>query len=261
MQSKSAGKDIIKKKFTDSWVTGFLWRVGLKRRRVTSVAKEQDVPAVQTRMRAIQKTIVDCGFSPEQVFSSDETRIFFGIAPKIQYVPHDKRRAKASHGSDEKARFTAMLFASAAGTVGPPFFIVKCSIKGPDLSKSTVLTKLKEKPYFASWTQGGWWHTVIDDGRAITYRRPYLRDPVTLATVTVQHQRTQVGLTKDGDSFRNFTLRGSLGTGQHPFKEAATSDQVTLDEIAVPLELTQVEAKDSDGEDVSGGESVSESDV
>jgi hypothetical protein len=71
----------------------------------------------------------------------------------------------------------------------------------------------------------------------------------------------QVGLTKDGDSFRNFTLRGSLGTGQHPFKEAATSGQVTLDEIAVPLELTQVEGKDSDGEDVSEGGSVSESDV
>ena len=93
--------------FSDKWVCGWLHRAGLRRRRVTSVEKvPPPAAAVDARMREIQARIVAGGFAPCNVRSADETGVWYGAAPKNQYVGAGVRRGSAPP-SDDRARFTA----------------------------------------------------------------------------------------------------------------------------------------------------------
>ena len=79
--------------------------------------------------------------------------IFFGAPPKNQYIPKSADRATAPE-SDDKARFTSLLWGTAAGWMGPSFNIVKMSVKGADLSSSRVLQNLQKVAGFGA--SDGW---------------------------------------------------------------------------------------------------------
>jgi hypothetical protein len=83
-------------------------------------------------MAAIQQVIRAGGYEPRDVVSADETGLFFGAQPMNQYVPAGVRRGSAPECND-MARFTAMMWGAADGTMGPPCVIIKCTAKGPDL--------------------------------------------------------------------------------------------------------------------------------
>ena len=104
-------------------------------------------------MEEIQGTITRKAFTKDETISADETGIFFGAPPKNQIVPLDAERATAPESND-KARFTAMLFGSAAGKMGPLWAIIKCSAKGVDHSKTRVLITLHMEAGFT--VADGW---------------------------------------------------------------------------------------------------------
>ena len=82
----------------------------------------------------------------DETVSADETGVFFGLWrwPKVPvYVPGSAERATAP-ASNEKARFTALLWGTADGEMGPSFNIIKMNVKGVDLSSSRVLKNLAE---------------------------------------------------------------------------------------------------------------------
>ena len=85
----------------------------LRRRRVTTTTKILPSPEkVQEQMLLIQEHVID--FELDEIISADETGFNYGALPLNQFVPHDAERATAPD-SDEKARFTAMLWGVAAG--------------------------------------------------------------------------------------------------------------------------------------------------
>ena len=131
-------------KFSDRWVGGLLKRHALRRRRITATEKKVPEPAViQKRMSEIQSKIRDKQYTLAEIISADETGIFFGAAPKHQIVAQDSERASAPDGN-EKARYTDLLWGTAAGEMGPPWHVIKCSVKGVNLSTATVLKTLHQ---------------------------------------------------------------------------------------------------------------------
>ena len=59
----------------------------------------------------------------------------YGEKPKNQYIPADAARASTPE-TDDKARFTSMLFGDAKGDMGKTFNIIKCTPTKPDLSRA-----------------------------------------------------------------------------------------------------------------------------
>jgi hypothetical protein len=185
---------LMKLKFSNNWVQGFLRRAGLRRRRTTTTAKAKPpVSDIRKRMSEIQTTISSGGFALHEIVNSDETGVCFGAPPKNQYITSEETRGAAPPG-DEKARFTALLYSAADGCMGPPFVIIKCNIKGPDLSRARVLANLLKTPSFnnGDWETKEWTRelTLQVRGKVVktTYKRPYLINKVTLAVVTIQHR-------------------------------------------------------------------------
>ena len=179
--------------FSNKWVCGWLRRAGLRRRRVTSVEKvPPPAAAVDARMREIQARIVAGGFAPCDVRSADETGVWYGAAPKNQYVAAGTRRGVAPP-SDDRARFTAHLNGAADGTMHAPFFIVRCAAVGPDLSGTRVLQGLRDAGGFgaaAGWSLREWRRVLTTRDRAgkpttAEHVRPYLVHGPTGAVVTL----------------------------------------------------------------------------
>ena len=84
--------------------------------------KRPGVVEVRTRMAEIQKVIDDGDFDEDEVVNPDETGVFYGAPPKQQYIPSTAERA-TSAPSDDKARFTSLLWGSTAGKMKPSFKI------------------------------------------------------------------------------------------------------------------------------------------
>ena len=181
--------------FSAPWICDFLRRSTLRRRRIT--ATEKKVPPkeeIQNRMAEIQARIASGAFAPDEIISADETGIFFGAAPKNQYIPPDAERASAPE-SNEKARFTALLWGTAGGKMGPAWLIIKCSVARADLSSVRVLKDLHLKPGFTvddDWKLGIWKRelTLKVKNKEVTqtYIRPFLYHPASLTVITVQHK-------------------------------------------------------------------------
>lgn len=181
-------------KFSQGWVHAFLQRNKLHRRRVTTADKNVPPAAeVVARMQSIQKTITDNGYEPGDVINADETGIFFGATPKNQYVPKDAERASAPDSND-KARFTAVMWGSADGTMGPPFVIIKNAVTGfIDQSGSTSLDGkhlMKQEGFRAD---DGWEHRMWTKEMELTvkgkvykglFQRKYIVHKVTGAVIT-----------------------------------------------------------------------------
>lgn len=176
---------------SDKWVCGWLRRAGLLRRRVTSVEKVP--PHCGGRaMLEIQARIVAGGFAPCDVRSADETGVWYGAAPKNQYVGAGVRRGSAPPCND-RARFTAHLNGAADGTMHAPFFTVRCAATGPDLSGTRVLQGLRDAGGFgaaAGWSLREWRRVLTTRDRAgkpvtAEHVRPYLVHSPSGAVVTL----------------------------------------------------------------------------
>jgi hypothetical protein len=180
-------------KFNRTWIRGFLRRSALRKRRVcTQDKKLPSVLEVRTRMGEIQKVIVDGSFFADETISADETGVAFGAPPKLQYIPSTADRATAPE-SDEKARFTALLWGMANGEMGPAFIIIKVSVKGVDLSTSRVLQNLQKLLGFTvadGWEHRTWRRSltlkVKNEMKTLDFVRPYLIHTATGVIVTVQ---------------------------------------------------------------------------
>ena len=191
---KWAGHPLVSRlAFSNMWVRGWLRRAGLRRRRVTCVEKAvPSAAAIEARMRAIQERIVAGGYELRDVRSADETGVWFGAAPRYQYVGAGVRRGSAPP-SDDRARFTAHLNGSADGTMHPPFIIVRCSAAGRDLSGTRVLQGLRDVHGFdevAGWSLREWRRELTTHergGKAVTaeHVRPYLMHLPSGAVITL----------------------------------------------------------------------------
>ena len=182
-----------KLKFSPPWVVGFLKRVALRRRRVTTQDKSlPPVGEVRRRMAEIQKVIVDDKYTRAEVINADETGIFFGAPPKNQYIPESAARATAPE-SDDKARFTSLLWGDSDGEMQESFNIVSMAVKGTDLSSSRVLDNMMLLAGFTKddgWEKKIWRRTLTLNvkNKPVTseYVRPYLIQASTGHVITVQ---------------------------------------------------------------------------
>ena len=171
---------IQKHKFSNNFVRTWAKNLKMSRRRVTSTTKVLPPPEeVQAKMSFIQEHLID--FFLDEIISADETGFNYGALPSHQIVPLDADRATAPD-SDEKARFTAMLWGVAAGRMGSIFAIIKTSSKGADLTKTRVLKQLaKEKDFTEAdgWTYAVWTKelTLKEKNKNVTrtYKVPYLK--------------------------------------------------------------------------------------
>ena len=181
-----------KYKFSSSWVRTWVKNMKLRRRRVTTTTKVLPSPEkVQEQMLLIQEHLID--FELEEIISADETGFNYGALPLNQFVPTDAERATAPD-SDEKARFTAMLWGVAAGYMGSIFAIIKCSAKGANLTSTRVLKTLHADAGFTA--QDGWslltWTkdlTLTEKKNLVTrtYTVPYLKH-TNGNIITIQHK-------------------------------------------------------------------------
>jgi hypothetical protein len=195
-QLSAAWKDdplVSKLKFTNPWVVNFLRRNTLRRRRVTTLDKVKPaVSDVRAHMKAIQDAITNGGYEPCDVINADETGICFGAKPKNQYVPSDAERASAPDSND-KARFTALMWGAADGSMGPPFIIIKNAVTGADQTGSTCLNHkhlMAEEGFRAA---DGWKHLVwsktmelVIKGKQVkaTYKRNYILNTLSGVVIT-----------------------------------------------------------------------------
>ena len=143
---------VVKLKFSKPWVHDFLEKYNLRRRRITNIEKVLPPPEqVQATLEGIQKDLRE--YELEEVGNADESGIFYGEKPKNQYVPKDATRASTPE-TDDKARFTAMLFGDAKGKMGTVFLIIKCSPTKPDLLSTCVVQNLHRQEGFTA--ADGW---------------------------------------------------------------------------------------------------------
>jgi hypothetical protein len=115
------------------------------------------------------QTLINKGFQPHQVLNADETMIQFGVNPSHMMEPTGgggggggEGRVEAP-GNDEKARFTAMLFGFASGSMGPPTIIIQNTLTKDNQSSSTVIPSLAKKEGFSTadgWTMDTWKRTI-----------------------------------------------------------------------------------------------------
>ena len=181
-------------KLGNGWINSFLKRNNLHRRRVTTTEKVIPPAAeVEAHMRKIQDIILDNGMEPGDVINADETGIFFGAKPKNQYVPRDAARASAPDSND-KARFTAVMWGAADGVMGMPFVIIKNAVAGfVDQSSSTCLDGKHIMKQVGFRAHDGWEHRVWTKDMEITvkgkvykglFKRNYIIHKVTGAVIT-----------------------------------------------------------------------------
>ena len=167
-------KTIQSLKFTNMWISGFLRRNNLRRIRNTAMERPRpSVEAVATRMREIQMAIksgpvpgVLVGYNLDEVINADETAFHYAQSPTHQLVPSGVsgiKRGRSSKHTDEKLRFTAVIWATAAGTIGPSFNIIKCASKKHDLRGTRVLDTVHAEHGFTAkdgWTKKVWSRTI-----------------------------------------------------------------------------------------------------
>jgi hypothetical protein len=196
---------IQKLQFSNPWVSGFLRRSTLRRRRNTSSDKElPPVSVVAARMKEIQAVITagpaggqpvgqPPGYEPDDRVNADETASRYAAAPLNQYVPHGKKRGAAPE-FEESARFTSMLGGTAAGNMLPAFNIIKCTVDRADLRSTTVIQTLHKQ---AGYTAADGWALKIWERelalkikgveKTVRYFRPYLVH-VDGTVITTQHK-------------------------------------------------------------------------
>jgi hypothetical protein len=192
---------VSKLSFSQDYIHDFLYRNGLRRRRITA-ERELKRPAPkeifewQEEMRAL---IINKGV--KHIINGDETGLYYCADPRDQYCAEDERRG-VGLGGDKKKRVTGMLAGTSDGTMLPPFIILKTSSVKADMSQTTILHKsILEDELFRSktsddgeptwewnfWTSRGV-HTLSGESEAKEhyFKFPFLRNRDTGAIATIQ---------------------------------------------------------------------------
>ena len=188
-------KDVQGCMFSRKWVSRFLERAALLKRRVTAgtPAKMPSEPEVHVWQKEFQEVAEGDGFKghPERVAGADETGICV-VSPKYQWVPSGADRATLP-GPESKMRITLMITALLTGHFAPHFLILDCAAKGFDLSGTTILTTLLQTTLTAAdgWVPGVWRARLLlpqKGGPPVLTDCvfPYLRNINTGAIVTLQ---------------------------------------------------------------------------
>lgn len=191
---------VAKLRFSNSWISTFLRNANFTRRRVTNTEKKiPSVPEVQLHMEVMQTQLDK--FTLENSVNADETGVNYGEQPKNQWVPAGIRRGSAAL-SDEKARFTAMLWGKRSGKMGAAFIIVKCSSKKYDLRSTRVIHNLHKLPGFTE--ADGWkllmWSRQLEivnkkkEVQQVLCARPYLQNGEAIITLQARAWMDQAGL-------------------------------------------------------------------
>jgi len=181
-------------RFSDGWVTGFLARNNLARRKVTTTIKHvEDIDTVRLADKRITDFIEARELGADQVCSMDA--IMADQAPAYQYVPaagHDRAKAPPVGG----ARFTLNVAVFADGNLAPPFIIIGNSVKTADATSSRVIRDLHREHLTEEegWTFDTWQReleivTRKDKKEVITkhvFKRHYIWHAVTRAVITSQ---------------------------------------------------------------------------
>lgn len=122
----------------DQWVSNWMGRNALSRRRITSDMKGSvDMPAAAAAMQQLASRVQAGSFAPEHIISADEMGDYFQLPSSHVIIPTAERRAKAPHVS-KTARQTAMLAVRGNGELLPAFLILRNGATGADMSKCCV---------------------------------------------------------------------------------------------------------------------------
>ena len=135
--------------FSSSWVSKFLKRSNMRRRKITT--EDKKIPAVDEVIRIMkigQDMYTQFGHSPDTVVNMDETAFCYAIGPEYLYCPRDQMRAQHIGIPNIKMRITAVVAVSGSGVFLPLLIIIKHSISSevrPDQSGMRVITDLHKK--------------------------------------------------------------------------------------------------------------------
>ena len=175
--------------FSRTWCLDVIKRSKCRRRRIQRQEKVRPPEiTVQVRMGEIQLRIVTEEYEYHQVWSADETACRYKIGPSGLYVTEGAERAATPTGTDDKARFTSMLYGNAAGEMGAQFFILHVGTKSKtDLRTSTTLDNLRTRLNGGKDKPGPWvkkvWSRKLTLTKKSTKRKRGLRGTKILADV------------------------------------------------------------------------------
>jgi hypothetical protein len=92
-------------KFTNKWVSGFLKRLGL-RRRVAASSNSANRPSLQAcndRLAEINAAAEEAGLGPDDIINADESGVQWMMGIRYQYTPADAPRG-STPGKEDKSR-------------------------------------------------------------------------------------------------------------------------------------------------------------
>ena len=160
---------------SDCWIQLFLKRANKAKRRVSASSnKKRPTPEeVRKIMLETQETIAQNHLKPAEIGNADETATYVSVSPLYQYVEAEQSRASAPDG-DSKARFTSMLLVKGDSTFAPAFHIMRCTLNKPDITRSTVLTKLHKSVGFTA--DDGWSYHIWEKEISLRTKRSKTRE-------------------------------------------------------------------------------------
>jgi len=131
------------------WISGFLKRAGMTRRKITREEKEIPSPdEVVRRMKEGQQLYIVNLHSPHTTWNMDETSYTWAIGPTHLFCPISQQRASNMGIADAKLRVTAVVLVSGTGEFGPLMIIIQHSVSSktrPDQTGMRVIPTLLQK--------------------------------------------------------------------------------------------------------------------
>ena len=132
--------------FSNMWISNFLTRANMTRRKITREEKAIPSPAeVVQRMREGQQLYIRNLHTPWTTWNMDETSYTWAIGPTHLFCPISQQRASNMGIADVKLRVTAVVFVSGTGDFGPLMIIIKHSVSSktrPDQTNMKVIPTL-----------------------------------------------------------------------------------------------------------------------
>jgi hypothetical protein len=137
---------IQKLEFSAHWISDFLERAQMRRRKITRDDKE--IPGemeVREQMKIGQDLYLSEGHEYWTAFNMDETAFTYAIGPTHMFCPIDQERAMNMGIPNTKLRISAVITVSAEGKFAPLMMIIKHSVSSfarPDQSNMKVIKNM-----------------------------------------------------------------------------------------------------------------------
>ena len=140
---------IQKLEFSAHWISDFLERAQMRRRKITRDDKE--IPGeiqVREQMKIGQDLYLSEGHNYWTAFNMDETAFTYAIGPTHMFCPIDQERAMNMGIPNTKLRISAVITVSGDGNFAPLMMIIKHSVSSlarPDQSNMKVIVKMHKE--------------------------------------------------------------------------------------------------------------------